>query len=160
MCCVGAGVLLFLIGYVVPMVTKIFDRMNQQLPLPTQLLMAITDFVNSYLFIFVIFAVIAIFAVHAVGQEEPEGQAVLGQLRPALPHVRRPLSDGPGRQVREDPRHPAQERRPYAPVPRRRQLDDEEHHRGGSGIKHVQDGRTRRRTSRLRFGRRPFSRRI
>ena len=63
MCCVGAGVLLFLIGYVVPMVTKIFDRMNQQLPLPTQLLMAITDFVNSYLIFFVIFAVIAFLAV-------------------------------------------------------------------------------------------------
>ena len=51
MCVVGAGVLLFLISYVVPMVTKIFDRMNQQLPMPTQILMTITNFVNSYLFI-------------------------------------------------------------------------------------------------------------
>jgi len=62
MCVVGAGVLLFLIGYVVPMVTKIFDRMNQQLPMPTQVLMAITNFVNSYLFIFAISLGLAIFA--------------------------------------------------------------------------------------------------
>ena len=62
MCVVGAGVLLFLIGYVVPMVTRIFDRMNQQLPMPTQVLMAITNFVNSYLFIFAISLGLAIFA--------------------------------------------------------------------------------------------------
>ena len=62
MCVVGTGVLLFLIGYVVPMVTKIFDRMNQQLPLPTQVLMTITNFVNSYLFIFAISLGLAIFA--------------------------------------------------------------------------------------------------
>jgi general secretion pathway protein F len=62
MCVVGTGVLLFLIGYVVPMVTKIFDRMNQQLPMPTQVLMAITNFVNAYLFIFAISLGLAIFA--------------------------------------------------------------------------------------------------
>jgi general secretion pathway protein F len=59
---VGVGVLLFLIGYVVPMVTKIFDRMNQQLPLPTQLLISITSFVNSYILIFALSLALAIFA--------------------------------------------------------------------------------------------------
>jgi general secretion pathway protein F len=49
MALVGTAVLLFLIGYVVPMVMKIFDRMNQQLPAATRLLLALTDFVNSYL---------------------------------------------------------------------------------------------------------------
>jgi len=58
---VGAGVLMFLIGYVVPMVTKIFERMNQQLPLPTRLLMTITNFANGYLFIIVIVVGLAIF---------------------------------------------------------------------------------------------------
>jgi general secretion pathway protein F len=59
---VGSGVLIFLMSYVVPMVTKIFERMNQQLPLPTRLLMAVTDFVNSYLFIIVAVLALAIFA--------------------------------------------------------------------------------------------------
>ena len=90
MCVVGTGVLLFLIGYVVPMVTKIFDRMNQQLPLPTQILMTITNFVNSYLFIFAVFSGPRHFCLLPVGQKEPEGQAVLGRLRPPVPHVREP----------------------------------------------------------------------
>jgi general secretion pathway protein F len=59
---VGTGVLLFLVGYVVPMVTKVFERMNQQLPLPTRLLMAATDFVNSYLLIIAAVLALAIFA--------------------------------------------------------------------------------------------------
>lgn len=59
---VGIGVLLFLIGYVVPMVTKIFDRMNQRLPLPTEVLMAITSFVNDYLIVFIVVIGLAVFA--------------------------------------------------------------------------------------------------
>lgn len=59
---VGTGVLLFLIGYVVPMVTKIFDRMNQKLPLPTQILMSITAFVNTYLLLFAAVLGVLIFA--------------------------------------------------------------------------------------------------
>lgn len=48
---VGTAVLLFLLTYVVPMVMKIFERMNQQLPAPTRLLLGLTDFVNNYLFV-------------------------------------------------------------------------------------------------------------
>ncbi|WP_028893273.1 type II secretion system F family protein [Syntrophorhabdus aromaticivorans] len=48
---VGSGVLLFLMVYVVPMVMKIFERMNQQLPLVTRILIGLADFVNSYLYI-------------------------------------------------------------------------------------------------------------
>jgi general secretion pathway protein F len=48
---VGAAVLLFLLTYVVPMVMKIFDRMNQQLPAATRLLLGLTDFVNNYFLI-------------------------------------------------------------------------------------------------------------
>jgi general secretion pathway protein F len=51
---VGGGVLLFLIGYVVPMVMKIFDRMNQKLPFATRMLLDVTNFVNSYLLILAI----------------------------------------------------------------------------------------------------------
>jgi general secretion pathway protein F len=85
MCCVGAGVLLFLIGYVVPMVTKIFDRMNQQLPLPTQVLMAITNFVNSYLFIFVISLGLAIFAFTRWIKKNPKGRQFWDSLTLRFP---------------------------------------------------------------------------
>ncbi len=61
MALVGIAVLLFLIGYVVPMVMKIFDRMNQQLPAATRLLLGLTNFVNGYLL--VILGVGALFTV-------------------------------------------------------------------------------------------------
>ncbi|MCX5805940.1 MAG: type II secretion system F family protein [Proteobacteria bacterium] len=48
---VGTGVVLFLIGYVVPMVIKIFERMSQGLPIPTKILIAITNLVNNYYYI-------------------------------------------------------------------------------------------------------------
>ncbi len=53
MALVGGSVLIFLLMVVVPMVMKIFDRMNQQLPVPTRLLLALTDFVNSYFFLMI-----------------------------------------------------------------------------------------------------------
>jgi general secretion pathway protein F len=71
---VGIGVLLFLVGYVVPMVTRIFDRMNQQLPLPTEILMAITSFVNSYLVILVAFVVLAVLAFSQWIGKNPKGR--------------------------------------------------------------------------------------
>ncbi len=70
---VGIGVLLFLIGYVVPMVTKVFDRMNQKLPLPTEILMSITAFVDSYLFIFVISIAVSAFAFSQWVRKNPRG---------------------------------------------------------------------------------------
>ncbi len=73
---VGIGVLLFLIGYVVPMVTKIFDRMNQQLPLPTQVLISITSFVNSYIFIFSLSMSLAIFAFSRWVKQSRKGRQV------------------------------------------------------------------------------------
>jgi general secretion pathway protein F len=56
------------------MVTKIFDRMNQKLPLPTQLLMSITSFINSYLFIFLISLGLAIFAFSQWVKKSPRGR--------------------------------------------------------------------------------------
>ncbi len=58
---VGIGVLLFLIGYVVPMVIKIFERMNQTLPLPTKLLIGVTGFINNHYYVLFL-AAIALYA--------------------------------------------------------------------------------------------------
>ncbi|MFQ5588414.1 MAG: type II secretion system inner membrane protein GspF [Nitrospiria bacterium] len=41
-------ILLFLIAYVVPKVTSIFDDLNQALPLPTIILLSLSDFIQSY----------------------------------------------------------------------------------------------------------------
>jgi general secretion pathway protein F len=58
---VGTGVVLFLIGYVVPMVIKIFERMSQGLPLPTKILIGITNLVNNYYYIIFIIPVFLFF---------------------------------------------------------------------------------------------------
>jgi len=71
---VGICVLLFLIGVVVPMVTQIFSRMNQELPLPTEILMAITAFVNSYHVIFIISIGLAVFAFYRWVMKNPKGR--------------------------------------------------------------------------------------
>ncbi len=60
MALVGTAVLLFLLTYVVPMVMKIFDRMNQQLPTATRVLLGMTDFVNNYLLIVLVFGAASI----------------------------------------------------------------------------------------------------
>lgn len=45
---VAAGVVIFLLSYVVPGITKLFVEMNRQLPVPTRLLIAVSDFTRTY----------------------------------------------------------------------------------------------------------------
>jgi len=45
---VGAGVLLFLFSFVIPMVTRIFVGMDRALPFPTVMLISISDFLRAY----------------------------------------------------------------------------------------------------------------
>lgn len=52
-------VVIFLINYVIPKITKIFDQMNQELPMSTKIVVAIGDFMQvwgSYLFIGIVVA--------------------------------------------------------------------------------------------------------
>ncbi len=49
---VGTLILLFLLTYIVPSITSIFDNMNQTLPLPTILLIAVSDFLKMYWWLF------------------------------------------------------------------------------------------------------------
>lgn len=45
---IGAGVLFFLLAYIVPRITTIFTEVNQALPTPTRLLLATSDLLKSY----------------------------------------------------------------------------------------------------------------
>ena len=71
---VGTGVLLFLISYVVPMVMKIFDRMNQKLPAVTQILLSVTDFVNSYFVIILALAAAGVVGLIQWVKRTPRGR--------------------------------------------------------------------------------------
>ena len=48
MVCVGSAIMFFLMGYVVPQVATIFQQNNAALPLPTVILIAISNFVSNY----------------------------------------------------------------------------------------------------------------
>lgn len=45
---VGIGILAFLLVYVVPKVVRMFDELQQALPLPTLVLISVTDFLRDY----------------------------------------------------------------------------------------------------------------
>ena len=45
---IGAGVLIFLFSFVIPQVTKVFEDIGQALPLPTLILISISDFFRLY----------------------------------------------------------------------------------------------------------------
>jgi general secretion pathway protein F len=71
---VGLGVLIFLVTFVIPMVTKVFDRMNQKLPLITKALMATTSFVNTYLPLFIPLVLIVVFSLVYWVQKTKKGK--------------------------------------------------------------------------------------
>lgn len=59
---VAAGVVMFLLGFVVPDITKIFIENKQHLPWPTQLLISISALVKSYGVVMIVLIGLSIFA--------------------------------------------------------------------------------------------------
>jgi general secretion pathway protein F len=51
---IGAGVLIFLLAFVIPTVTQVFEEMGQTLPLPTRILMAISNLFKGYWWLIII----------------------------------------------------------------------------------------------------------
>ena len=60
MAIVGCGVLLFLVGYVLPKVTQMLLELEQVLPLPTRMLIAASDLLQSYGWLLAILLVVTL----------------------------------------------------------------------------------------------------
>lgn len=58
MAVIGSGILFFLVTYIVPDITQVFDEMDQVLPLPTLFLIALSNFLKSYWWMLPVFVVI------------------------------------------------------------------------------------------------------
>jgi general secretion pathway protein F len=84
---VAAGVVMFLLGHVVPSITKIFAEMNRGLPQPTLWLISISDFVQHY-FVFIILAMVAAGVGMTVLLRSPRGRAAKDRTLLKLPLVR------------------------------------------------------------------------
>ena len=84
MAAVAVGVVIFLLSYVVPSITQMFVEMNQQLPLPTRLLMGVSSLVRTYFLLVLALPCVAIAGVYAVCKTR-DGKQRLDRIKLALP---------------------------------------------------------------------------
>ncbi len=71
---VGVGLMVMLLVYVVPKVTKIFEDVEATLPLPTRILMSVSDALSNYWYIFILLALIGIYLIKRF-LKTPKGRA-------------------------------------------------------------------------------------
>ena len=81
---VATGVVLFLLSYVVPGITKLFVEMNRELPGPTKFLIALSEFTRSYFVVLIAGACAGTIALAAFHKSQ-EGKARLDRLILKLP---------------------------------------------------------------------------
>jgi general secretion pathway protein F len=81
---VGFGVLVFLIGFVVPMVIKIFERTNQAVPIFTKILIGMAAILNNYYYV-IILAVAAIYFGLRWAKRQPQGKSLWDRILLDLP---------------------------------------------------------------------------
>ncbi len=80
----GLGTVLFILTYVMPKITTIFDNFDQALPLPTQIVIAISNFlIHNWSWIIV--GCIVILALIKQWDRSPEGRLYKSQVQLSLP---------------------------------------------------------------------------
>ncbi|MBF0111409.1 MAG: type II secretion system inner membrane protein GspF [Desulfamplus sp.] len=80
----GVGVLIFLITYIVPGIIKIFTDMNQQLPAPTRILIALSSFFQSFWWVVILIPVVLSTTLYLV-RKRPTGLRITDSLLLATP---------------------------------------------------------------------------
>lgn len=81
---IGVGVLGFLLGYVIPTVTQIFQDMKQTLPLPTLMLIAVSDALRRFWWVGIVALVLMLFAIERYSRTDA-GRLVLDRLKLKAP---------------------------------------------------------------------------
>lgn len=84
MAVVGVGVLFFLLSFVVPKVTRMLTDLGQALPLPTQILIALSDFLAAWWWLLLILVGIALLLFDRY-RRTPPGRLRLDRLMLRLP---------------------------------------------------------------------------
>jgi general secretion pathway protein F len=83
---VGIGVLGFLLGYVIPTVTQIFEDLKQTLPLPTLLLMSASEALRRFWWVGVVLLALILLALDRYGRTEA-GRLTLDHVKLKSPLV-------------------------------------------------------------------------
>lgn len=86
MAVIGTGVLFFLLTFVVPKVTRMIENIGQELPLPTRLLIGLSNFFASYWWVLVLVVVAVLFGVHRYLRTE-EGKFQFDRRKLSLPLI-------------------------------------------------------------------------
>lgn len=84
---VGIGVVVFLLTFVIPKVTQIFSDMGKALPLPTQILLAVSDGLRSWWWLFLLLVVAALLGLWRM-RRTPGGRRMGDRLLLRLPGIR------------------------------------------------------------------------
>ena len=82
--CIGVAVIVFLLVKVVPTITSIFAETQQALPLPTVILLSISDFLRGYWWA-LIFIIGGIYLLFTFWRKGPRGRQVIDRLKLRLP---------------------------------------------------------------------------
>lgn len=86
MLCVGAAIMTFLVTYVVPQVATIFEQSHAALPLATQILIALSDFLTGY-WIVILLGMLGIVAGIMVGLSTPGGRRFYDRSVLKVPYI-------------------------------------------------------------------------
>ncbi len=86
MSCLGTVVLFFLITVVVPQITKIFSDMQQTLPLPTVILISVSDFLKAFWWLLLAGLVAAIILVRQF-RKTPRGSHIWDEIKIRFPII-------------------------------------------------------------------------
>jgi general secretion pathway protein F len=86
MAIIGAGVLFFLLSFVVPNLTRIFTEMKQVLPLPTTILIWFSDFMRFYWWVIVLCIVAVILGIRKA-VKTTKGRYIWDSLKLRLPVI-------------------------------------------------------------------------
>lgn len=87
MALVGIGVLFLLITFIVPSITKVFTDRDQALPLPTTILISLSDFLQSY-WIIIVFLIIGLIIGIRFFIQQPKGQRLWDTMKLSIPVLR------------------------------------------------------------------------
>ncbi len=80
------GVVILLLAFVVPQITSIFKEQGTALPLPTQIIITLSDFTQSYWWLIIIFLIACVYGVKKYYQT-PKGKKRIDRLKLNLPLV-------------------------------------------------------------------------
>ncbi|MGD2127461.1 MAG: type II secretion system inner membrane protein GspF [Desulfobacteraceae bacterium] len=81
---IGTLVLLFLVTVVVPQITKVFSDMHQTLPLPTLILISVSDFLKTFWWLLLAGLVVAIILLKQF-RKTPKGHYIWDELKIRVP---------------------------------------------------------------------------